>query len=52
MVLIEIFSSIISYEMPILKSVYGSVTLQPCCAKMTKDFSKDFFVVSWDLYLP
>ena len=51
-VLFEILSSIISYEMPIFKSVSGCATLRTFCAKMTKDFSWDFFVVSWDLYLP
>ena len=50
--LIEIFSSITSYEMPFLKSVYGCATLQPFCAKITNDFSWAFFVISWDLYLP
>ena len=33
-VLIEIFSSIISYEMPILKSVSGCAPLRTFCAKI------------------
>ena len=43
--LIDIFSSIISYEKPILKSVAGCAALHTFCAKMTEDFSWDFFVV-------
>ena len=41
-VLIEIFSSIISYEKPILKSVIGCATLRNFCAKMTEDYFLDF----------
>ena len=40
-VLIEIFSSIISYEKPILKSVIGCATLRKFCAKMTEDYFLD-----------
>ena len=49
--LFEIFSSIISYEMPILKSVSGCATLRTFCAKMTEDFTWDVLEIQFlDLF--